>query len=338
MIRLFLLIMWSVSLFADFSPSLLQNKNFKLAGNFYPYPFHPTSSSLSAYNWAFKTPLGHVYQMYGTEPTFSNVFGWKRVDVKLTTQPLWRFYFIGDLDKDGDTRFDFIAIHADNKSNQVFKLLPVPVGSFFKYKDMGFWHYKSTSDSITFYKGVVRYLPLLRSLEFSTYPKSLVVHTFQEAKEFLDQHPSALLRSNIKTIDFDFFNLVLYSWSEPSGAIKIQLQEPLFVSDEVVKVAIQKSIPPIGTADMAYYLLGVLVSKDIQKVVFDKGKRIEAVSTLQKECQGDLEIPVCGLKQIECVMASCEPLLVTYPDICALQADTQATFLYEGPCDGSETK
>ena len=72
-------------------------------------------------------------------------------------------------------------------------------------------------------------------------------------------------------------------------------------------------------------------------MVFDEGARIEAVS-LEKKCQEDLATPVCGLKQIECVMAPCEPLLVTYSDICALQADTQATFLHEGPCDGNETK
>ncbi len=335
MLRFCLSLFWgALFAFAGFSPALLQDKSFKLAGDFYPYPFHPPSSPLSAYNWAFKTPLDHIYQMHGTEPTPDNVFGWKRVDVHLNTQPLWRFYFIGDLDADGDTRFDFITIRAQKDSKEVFKLLPTPVGSFFEYQNLGFMHFRRYPLQITFERGFLRYLPLLRSYEFSTFPKSVVLHDWQEAQEFLAAHPSQKLQAKIEGSDFDLYNLILYRITEPSGSIQVKLQEPIFVSDEVVKIPIARSVPQMGTADMAYYLTGVLASKNIQRVIFEGEGQEDIVSTqMQIPCDNEPQAPVCGLKQVQCVVAPCEPLFTTYPNYCALKADTQARFVHMGSCE-----
>ena len=334
MLRLLFVLIWTVFAFADFSPVLLQNKSFKLAGDFYPYPFHPDSSPLKAYNWAFKTPLGHVYQMHGTESTPTNVFGWKRVDVELTTQPLWRFYFLGDLDKDGDTRFDFITIRAQEASKEVFKLLPTPVGSFFEYQNLGFLHFTLHPQSIAFERGFLRYWPLMRSHEFSTFPQSVVLHDRWEAQEFLAAHPSSVLQSRIEQTDFVLYNLILYRLTEPSGSIQVKLLEPIFLSDAVVKIPIARHVPQIGTADMAYHLAGILASKDIQRVIFEKEGSEEIVSTVPHiTCEGEPPAPVCGLKRIECVTTPCEPILTTYPNYCALKADSQASFLHMGSCD-----
>ncbi len=335
MLRLCLLLFFgTLFAFAGFSPALLQDKSFKLAGDFYPYPFHPASSPLSAYNWAFKTPFNHVYQMHGTQPTPNNVFGWKRVDVRLTTRPLWQFYFIGDLDGDGDTRFDFITIRAQSDSKKVFKLLPTPVGSFFEYQDLGFMHFTRYPLQIAFGQGFLRYWPLMRSYEFSTFPQSVVLHDQQEAEEFLAAHPSQELQAKIQRADFDLYNLILYRITEPSGSIQVKLQEPIFVSDAVVKIPITRSVPQMGTADMAYYLAGVLASKNIQRAIFERESQEDVVSTqMQIACDDEPRAPVCGLKQVQCVVSPCEPIFTTYPNYCALKADTQARFVHMGSCE-----
>ena len=75
-------------------------------------------------------------------------------------------------------------------------------------------------------------------------------------------------------IDFDTSCLVIFAFSEGSGSIGISLDEPT-VEENIGTVRINRNVPEMGTADMAFYALFFEVDKSLTKVIFDNGvKRI----------------------------------------------------------------
>ncbi len=324
MLRLLSLLVMVTALFASFHPASLEGRSFKLSGEFKPYPFYPPSSPMSAFNWVYKTANGSCYRLYGTTPSQKNVFGWKRVDVACDAPPKWLFYFIGDLDGDGDVRFDYITIAAKKEKRRIFRLLPVEPGSFFRYEDLGFYNFTLTPKAIHFTKGYIKYLGLRRSHDFKDLPKFQILHSFDEVREAGFDF----------AVDFASYRVLLYKIVQPSGANRIHFGDPQFVGESVIKIPVKVRVPEIGTADMAYYIAAFAVSKSTQKVVFDYGERVDVAMMQQvASCEGEPKAPVCGLKRIACITTPCEPRIQTYPNYCALKADSQAEFLHYGACD-----
>ena len=306
---------------AGFNPHLLEDRSFPLSGKFYYYPFYPSNSAKKAYNWVFQTPDGALYRLFGTTPTPNNIFGWSKTDKICKCPPSWEFYYIGDIDGDGDTRFDYVVIPA-LQGKQVFKMLPVGVGEYFKYEDLGFMHLQREPKRVTFFQGYIKYLALKRDHSFANLPKYLIFDNYADAKEAGFDYP----------LDFRYYNLLLYKIVLTSGSYKIVLQDPKFLNDQVIEVPISINKPEIGTGDMAYYIAAFGVSKDVQKVIFDIDGKIDFVPLSTIECSGEPEALVCGKKQIECITTPCKPLMQTYRNYCVLKADPQATFLHQGSC------
>ncbi len=336
---LLFLFLFTLGIFAQISPADLENKSFRFAGNFYPYPFWDKNDPRSAFNWIFETPSKKIYQMHGTTPASNNVFGWKRVDIRPLSDPSWRFYFLGDIDHDGDTRFDFLTVSYSG-GKRVFKLLPTPIGSFFKYQNMGFMHFDADDRSIRFHRGFLDYVSLDRNHIYEEFPDVEVLQNHYDALSFLSRYSQEDIRrlqELLKKVDFEHNVVVLKRITEPSGSIGISLAEPLFLNDEVAQIAIQENIPPVGTADMAYYLAVVTASKNMRRLLFRTGDKEWNVALHPKPiCDGEPEMPVCGLKQIECITTPCEPIETTYPNYCTLKA-TQAQYLHMGSCEENKS-
>ena len=310
-----------VTLLAGFNPHLLENRSFSLSGKFYHYPFYPPNSPKSAYNWIYQTPDGALFRLFGTTPSPNNVFGWSKTDKICKCPPAWAFYYIGDIDRDGDTRFDYIVTPA-LQGKRVFKMLPVGVGEYFKYEDLGYMHLQKEFKKIMFHQGYIKYLGLKRDNSFASVPRYLVFDNYADAKEAGFDYP----------LDFRYYNLLLYKIVQTSGSNRVRLQEPKFLNDKVIEVPIEVFKPEIGTEDMAYYIAAFGVSKDVEKVIFDIDGKIDFVPLSTIDCSGEPEAPVCGKKQIECVTVPCEPLMRTYRNYCELRADPQASFVHRGNC------
>lgn len=78
-----------------------------------------------------------------------------------------------------------------------------------------------------------------------------------------------------EAIDFEDYCIVLFPHSEGSGSIKVTPREPVWKNDKVV-IVIDRDVPEIGTADMAYYAFAYKVRKTITNIVFVVDKtRIE---------------------------------------------------------------
>lgn len=73
-------------------------------------------------------------------------------------------------------------------------------------------------------------------------------------------------------MDFAQSNLLLFSLSEPSGSIRIHPQITHATTQEVY-ITIHRTVPKIGTADMAYYALAYKLSKTVRTVIFDDGRK-----------------------------------------------------------------
>ncbi len=320
--RLFLLSVFITSLFAGFHPLSLQNRSFPLAGEFKPCVFYPPNSAQSAFNWIFHTPNGSCYRLYGTTPSEDNVFGWKKVDISCDAPPKWLFYFMGDLDGDGDTRFDFLTVAANGGKKRVYRLLLVEPGSFFRYEDLGYFDYRIQPQKIKFLQNYIKYLGLKRNHSYKDLPKYLIFESAQEAASEGFDFP----------LDYSSYKLLLYKMVQPSGSYRIVLQDPVFL-DKVIKIPVKIIKPPFGTADMAYYIAAFGVSKDTEKIVFDYGNSIDVVALHKITCEDEPAAPICGLKQIECITTPCEPIKRTYSNYCALKADSQAHFLHSGSCE-----
>ena len=68
-------------------------------------------------------------------------------------------------------------------------------------------------------------------------------------------------------IDFDRLNLLIYFHAEGSGSIGVALEEPIWEGENAV-VHLTRTVPEIGTADMAYYAYAFTIKKTIPKVIF----------------------------------------------------------------------
>ncbi|MBT3362454.1 MAG: hypothetical protein HN929_02960 [Chloroflexi bacterium] len=66
-------------------------------------------------------------------------------------------------------------------------------------------------------------------------------------------------------IDFAESNLVLYRHTEGSGSVGVTLGD-LALSDGIASVNIQRNVPGVGTADMAYYCYAFQVGRDASEM------------------------------------------------------------------------
>ena len=332
MARIFLLpLIFFLSLFADITADKLLSRSFPLAGTFHPYSFYSKEDPRSAFNWVFRTPSGNTYQMMGVQPTASNVFGWKRVEIERLSDPLWDFYFIGDLDGDGDTRFDFI-LTASKRLGKIYKLLPVELGSFFKYRDLGYIRYQKDGNEIRFGVEAVRYLGLFDSLQDPKLPKSAAIVDKDGLERFIESYRPSFA-SLLREIDLEKYNIALFSFTL-NGAESADASEPEFIADRVVKIPMNVTIPEIGIRSVVFYTFVAAVSKEVQRVVL--GVKDEEIilnlSNIASDCSSEPSMPVCGLKQVQCITAPCEPVKITYDNYCQLKSDG-AIYLHTGSCD-----
>lgn len=106
----------------------LSAKTYAIAGGFGVYDFADASN---AWDWAFITRDGGVYQLQGNEPTQTNVFGWKAVSVEQEIVPSWLMFPLGeDVDGDGSIKFDWVLVGYDAYDGYVFKLSGESDGAF----------------------------------------------------------------------------------------------------------------------------------------------------------------------------------------------------------------
>jgi len=111
---------------------LLLSKSYTKTGTFTNYDFLGVDK---AFDWAFVTNSGAVYQLQGKSPTKSDVFGWKKVDIKPTiTSSSWNMIFLDDWDSDGVTKFDWVLYKNENKTDQIYKLGGVSDSGNFVYE------------------------------------------------------------------------------------------------------------------------------------------------------------------------------------------------------------
>lgn len=79
-----------------------------------------------------------------------------------------------------------------------------------------------------------------------------------------------LQKLQAEQFDFSKINLLLYRITESSGSIGLSPQEPVIESNKIT-IKIDRQVPTILTADMAYYVLVYKIKKDIVTVTFDNG-------------------------------------------------------------------
>jgi len=77
-----------------------------------------------------------------------------------------------------------------------------------------------------------------------------------------DVFVSAVLNADI---DYAKYNLLLYRITEGSGSIGLQPMTPTAEGD-LVAITIARTVPDVGTADMAYYALAYKIKKDIEQI------------------------------------------------------------------------
>ena len=78
-----------------------------------------------------------------------------------------------------------------------------------------------------------------------------------------------------ENIDFGSMNLLIYLHTEGSGSIAVSLADPIWEGANAA-VNVTRTVPNIGTADMAYYAYAFSVRKAIPKVIFIIGEtRVE---------------------------------------------------------------
>ena len=88
--------------------------------------------------------------------------------------------------------------------------------------------------------------------------------------------PSFLKAIKLEHIDFSKWNLLLYRLTEGSGSVG--LDEQVKQSDKHnVTIHIKRTVPQMGTADMAYYMLAYKIDKDVSMVNFEGGQHNEHI-------------------------------------------------------------
>ena len=83
-------------------------------------------------------------------------------------------------------------------------------------------------------------------------------------------------------IDFDQYNLVIFPFSEGSGSIGITPQLPSIDGDNLL-IEIERTVPEVGTADVAYYALVYRVNKTVKKISFDNGKQLVVLENVASD-------------------------------------------------------
>lgn len=70
-------------------------------------------------------------------------------------------------------------------------------------------------------------------------------------------------------IDFSLHNLLFYRITEPSGSIKVVVENnTIAINNNEVTITIERTVPDVGTADMAYYAVAYKVAKSIESITF----------------------------------------------------------------------
>ena len=74
-------------------------------------------------------------------------------------------------------------------------------------------------------------------------------------------------------IDFNTHNLLFYRITEGSGSVKLVVDNNIFINTNKATISIERTVPNIGTDDMAYYALVYKVNKDIKTIVFEDAQQ-----------------------------------------------------------------
>ena len=73
-----------------------------------------------------------------------------------------------------------------------------------------------------------------------------------------------------ENIDFKTHNLLFYRITEGSGSIKLVVKhDKMTIDNNQISIPIDRTVPNVGTADMAYYALAYSVNKKIETITFD---------------------------------------------------------------------
>jgi len=98
--------------------------------------------------------------------------------------------------------------------------------------------------------------------------------------------PAFLKALEAEKIDFSKWNLLLYRMTEGSGSVGLDVQVKQADMYDVI-IHIKRTVPQVGTSDMAYYMLAYKVDKLVDIVNFEGGKH--AVRVRNKKA--DLLVP-----------------------------------------------
>ncbi|MEA2111081.1 MAG: papain-like cysteine protease family protein [Campylobacterota bacterium] len=122
---------------------LLSTKTYSVSGSFASYDFAGVDT---AFDWAFVTPQGKVYQLQGNSPSANDAFGWKEVYVN-PDEPAWYMAYLDDWDGDRNGKFDWILV--GNGFDAVYKLEGVTATGNFAYSQKIDIEYSVSSDKKT---------------------------------------------------------------------------------------------------------------------------------------------------------------------------------------------
>jgi len=71
-------------------------------------------------------------------------------------------------------------------------------------------------------------------------------------------------------INFKTHNLLFYRITEGSGSVQLVVKnDEIFINNNEVSITIERTVPNIGTDDMAYYALVYKVAKEIKTIIFE---------------------------------------------------------------------
>ena len=136
-IKILFLTLISINLNAIDYRNVLLNQTYNINGIFGKYDFiDGYSQGANAFDWAYVTINGGIYQLQGNEPSDSSVFGWKtRKDISADEViNAWYMFALGsDIDADGSEKFDWILVNINSSSKSVYKLAGVKADGTFDY-------------------------------------------------------------------------------------------------------------------------------------------------------------------------------------------------------------
>lgn len=92
-------------------------------------------------------------------------------------------------------------------------------------------------------------------------------------QKYWDDKPTFLNQLESKAIDFAHYNVLLYRLTETSSSNKLTVHAPRYRANNQIGVKIDRVVPDVGDAAMAYYVLAYKFDKKYPEVVFDNGKQ-----------------------------------------------------------------